>query len=226
MRAVFFGTPAIAVPALEALNGLAEVCAVVCQPDRPSGRGLEVKPPPVKARALELGLEVAQPTKIRTPEFAEWLRTRDADVALVLAYGRILPKAVLEAPRRGCMNLHASLLPRYRGAAPNHLGDRARRAGDGNLADADRRGLRHRPRVHPSRDTRSPRGRRPRRSPPTWPRSPRASSRSTGPRRRRRAPRRGRRTRPARHRLPCSRRSTGGSTGRHRRARCTTTRAG
>ena len=118
MRAIFFGTPAISVPSLEALHGLAEVVGVVCQPDRPSGRGLEVKPPPVKARALELGLNVVQPEKIRTPEFAAWMREANADVALVIAYGRILPPAVLEAPRRGCMNLHASLLPKYRGAAP------------------------------------------------------------------------------------------------------------
>ncbi len=118
MRALFFGTPAIAVPSLDALHGIAEVVAVVCQPDRPSGRGLEVKPPPVKARALELGLPVVQPAKIRTPDFAAWVRDAGADVALVIAYGRILPPAVLEAPRRGCLNLHASILPAYRGAAP------------------------------------------------------------------------------------------------------------
>ena len=129
MRALFFGTPDIAVPALEALNAIAEVQGVVCQPDKPAGRGLELKPPAVKTRALALGLEVAQPTKVKTPEFAEWVRSRDADVALVMAYGRILPKGVLDAPRRGCMNLHASLLPRHRGAAPITwaivLGDRA-----------------------------------------------------------------------------------------------------
>lgn len=118
MRALFFGTPAIAVPALDALHRIAEIRGVVCQPDRPAGRGLELKPPPVKMRALELGLNVVQPEKIRTPEFAEWVRAAEADVALVIAYGRILPPAVLSAPRRGCMNLHASILPRYRGAAP------------------------------------------------------------------------------------------------------------
>ena len=118
MRALFFGTPAIAVPALSALAQIADVRAVVCQPDRPSGRGLEQKASPVKARALELGLHVEQPLKVRTPEFAAWVREQDADVALVIAYGRILPPAVLEAPRRGCINLHASLLPKYRGAAP------------------------------------------------------------------------------------------------------------
>lgn len=118
MRALFFGTPSIAVPALEALAAIAEVAAVVCQPDRPAGRGLELKPPPVKLRALELGIPVMQPAKIRTPEFAEWARGVGADVSLVMAYGRILPAAVLSAPRRGSINLHASLLPRYRGAAP------------------------------------------------------------------------------------------------------------
>ncbi len=118
MRAMFFGTPEIAVPALSALVEIATVVAVVCQPDRPAGRGLALKAPAVKERALALGLEVAQPTKVRTPEFASWVAAREVDVALVVAYGRILPKAVLEAPRRGCMNLHASLLPKYRGAAP------------------------------------------------------------------------------------------------------------
>ncbi|MFO0586678.1 MAG: methionyl-tRNA formyltransferase [Polyangiaceae bacterium] len=118
IRALFFGTPAIAVPSLEALAEVADVVGVVCQPDRPSGRGLVLTPPPVKERALALGLDVVQPEKIRTPDFAEWVKGRDADVALVIAYGRILPKAILEAPRRGCLNLHASLLPKYRGAAP------------------------------------------------------------------------------------------------------------
>jgi methionyl-tRNA formyltransferase len=118
MRAVFFGTPQIAVPALRALTQVAEVTAVVCQPDRPSGRGLKVSAPPIKEAALELGLSVHQPTKVRTGELATWLREQAADVALVMAYGRILPADVLGAPRRGAMNLHASLLPHYRGAAP------------------------------------------------------------------------------------------------------------
>ncbi|MES1186744.1 MAG: methionyl-tRNA formyltransferase [Myxococcales bacterium] len=118
MRAVFFGTPQVAVPALRALTQVAEVAAVVCQPDRPSGRGLKVASPPVKEAAVELGLSVHQPTKVRTGELADWLREKAVDVALVMAYGRILPADVLAAPRRGAMNLHASLLPRYRGAAP------------------------------------------------------------------------------------------------------------
>lgn len=118
MRALFFGTPEIAVPSLEALHEVAEVVGVITQPDRPAGRGLELRPPPVKQRALELGLEVHQPTKVRTREFADWVASTRARVALVMAYGRILPQAVLEAPERGCMNLHASILPKYRGASP------------------------------------------------------------------------------------------------------------
>lgn len=118
MRAIFFGTPRLAVPSLDALVSIAEVPLVVCQPDRPAGRGLKLRPPPVKERALELGIEVIQPTKLKPPEFAASLRAVEADVAVVIAYGRILPRAVLEAPRRGCVNIHASLLPRWRGAGP------------------------------------------------------------------------------------------------------------
>jgi len=118
MRAVFFGTPQIAVPALIALTEIASVSAVVCQPDRPSGRGLRLSAPPIKQAAEQLGIYVHQPTKVRTGELAEWLRGQHADVAVVMAYGRILPLDVLTAARRGAMNLHASLLPKYRGAAP------------------------------------------------------------------------------------------------------------
>jgi methionyl-tRNA formyltransferase len=118
LRAVFLGTPQFAVPCLDALAEIAEVVGVVCQPDKPQGRGLELAAPPVKQRAIELGLMVVQPTKLKTGEFAAWLRDQKADVALVVAYGRILPKDVLEAPRLGCVNVHASLLPKYRGAAP------------------------------------------------------------------------------------------------------------
>ncbi len=117
-RALFFGTPQFAVPCLDALCDVADVVCVISQPDRPAGRGLVEKPTPVKARARERGLRIMQPAKVRTPEFAAELRAFDADVALVVAYGRILTKAVLEAPRRGCVNVHASLLPRFRGAAP------------------------------------------------------------------------------------------------------------
>ncbi len=118
MRALFFGSPAFAVPALDALTRVAEVVCVFTQPDRPAGRGLASKAPEVKVRAEALGLRVEQPTKVRTPEFAQLVRSFEADVAVVVAYGRILPKAVLEAPRAGCINVHASLLPRWRGAAP------------------------------------------------------------------------------------------------------------
>jgi methionyl-tRNA formyltransferase len=117
-RALFFGTPDFAVPALRALCELADVTLVITQPDRPKGRGMKLAPPPVKELAQELGIPVVQPTKIRPPEFAESLRAERADVALVIAYGRILPTAVLAAPRLGCLNVHASLLPKLRGAAP------------------------------------------------------------------------------------------------------------
>lgn len=118
MRALFFGTPALAVPSLLAVHAQAEIVRVVCQPDRPAGRGMKLRAPPVKQKALELGLEVIQPRKVRTADFAESLRALEADVAVVVAYGRILPRAVLDAPRRGCVNVHASLLPRWRGAGP------------------------------------------------------------------------------------------------------------
>ena len=118
MRTVFFGTPAIAVPALQALTEISEVVGVVCQPDRPAGRGRKLTAPPVKRVALDLGLDVHQPLKVKTGTLHEWLAARETDVAVVMAYGRILPEAVLNAPRNGCMNLHASLLPKYRGAAP------------------------------------------------------------------------------------------------------------
>jgi methionyl-tRNA formyltransferase len=117
-RAIFFGSPAFAVPSLGALAGIADVTAVVCQPDKPAGRGLALTAPAVKIKATELGLPVVQPTKLRTGEFAEWVGAQHADVALVVAYGRILPEDVLAGPPLGCVNVHASLLPRYRGAAP------------------------------------------------------------------------------------------------------------
>jgi methionyl-tRNA formyltransferase len=117
-RALFFGTPEIAVPALEALASITDVVRVISQPDRPAGRGNAIAPTPVHAAADRLGLSVMQPTKVKPPELAEELRALGADVAVVIAYGRILPKGVLEAPRLGCLNLHASLLPRWRGAAP------------------------------------------------------------------------------------------------------------
>jgi methionyl-tRNA formyltransferase len=117
-RAIFFGSPAFAVPSLEATHAVAEVVGVVCQPDKPAGRGLALTAPAVKVRALELGLPVVQPVKLKTGEFAEWVRAQQAEVALVVAYGRILRRDVLDGPRLGCVNVHASLLPKYRGAAP------------------------------------------------------------------------------------------------------------
>jgi methionyl-tRNA formyltransferase len=117
-RAIFFGTPEFAVPCLQALCEVADVRLVVTQPDRPAGRGMRLTAPPVKRLAHALGIEVVQPKAIRKPEFAERLRAVAADLALVVAYGRILPAEVLRAPRLGCVNVHASLLPKLRGAGP------------------------------------------------------------------------------------------------------------
>lgn len=117
-RTVFFGTPEFAVPALRALAEMTQVVGVVCQPDRRSGRGMKLRPPPVKEAAVKLGLEVQQPVKVRDGQLEGWLRALAPEIALVVAYGRILPLGVLRAPARGCVNLHASLLPSYRGAAP------------------------------------------------------------------------------------------------------------
>jgi methionyl-tRNA formyltransferase len=119
MRTVFFGTPRWAVPSLEALLASdIEVAAVVTNPDRPAGRGMALRPSPVKKRALEAGLEVLQPQKARAPEFHDALVGLAPDVATVVAYGKILPGSLLAVPRLGFVNLHFSLLPEYRGAAP------------------------------------------------------------------------------------------------------------
>jgi methionyl-tRNA formyltransferase len=120
MRVVFLGSGAIGVPSLRALaaSGTREVQAVFTQPDRPAGREQKLRPPPVKIAALELGLPVFQPAKIRAPEALVVLASVKPDVIVVAAYGQILPKAVLSLPRLGCINIHASLLPRHRGAAP------------------------------------------------------------------------------------------------------------
>jgi methionyl-tRNA formyltransferase len=118
-RIVFMGTPSFACPTLAALiAGPHAVVGVVCQPDRPRGRGLATMPPPVKSLALTHGLPVYQPAKVRTGELREWLRALAPDVVVVAAYGRILPRDVLELPPHGCVNVHASILPRHRGAAP------------------------------------------------------------------------------------------------------------
>lgn len=115
------GTSDFAVPALQALrqNGH-EVALVVTQPDRPAGRGLELKASPVKKAALDLGLEVFQPEKVRTPDAVEKLKAVQPDVTVVAAYGQILPSSVLQIPKVACLNIHGSILPKYRGAAPIH----------------------------------------------------------------------------------------------------------
>jgi methionyl-tRNA formyltransferase len=118
MRAVFMGTPEFAVPALAAVHGVCEIAAVYTQPDRPVGRGLGVQGPPVKRKALELGLEVRQPEKLTLPGEFERLAALRPDVIVVVAYGQILKKNVLDLPPLGCVNIHSSLLPRWRGAAP------------------------------------------------------------------------------------------------------------
>lgn len=128
MRVVFMGTPEFSVPVLEALVGAEhEIAAVYCQPPRPAGRGKKDRPTPVHARALDLGLEVRHPVSLKGAEAQADFAALGADVAVVVAYGLILPQAVLDAPRHGCLNIHASLLPRWRGAAPIH---RAIMAGD------------------------------------------------------------------------------------------------
>jgi len=117
-KAAFLGTPDFAVPCLAALLEVADVALVVTQPDKPQGRGLQLEPPPVKAYARERGLSVLQPEKARDGTLRAALVERELDFALVVAYGKILPADVLAAPRLGCINVHGSLLPRWRGAAP------------------------------------------------------------------------------------------------------------
>ncbi len=117
-RVVFFGTPDFAVPTLEALYGEAEVALVVTQPDRPSGRGRKPKPPPVKRTAERLGVEVAQPGIVKGRRFTARIATYNPDFIVTAAFGRLLGRSLLSAPEWACLNVHASLLPRYRGAAP------------------------------------------------------------------------------------------------------------
>ena len=119
LRIVFAGTPDFSVPPLEALHAAGhDLVAVYTQPDRPAGRGQALTASPVKRRALEFGLTVEQPATLKSPDAVERLRGFDADLMVVVAYGLILPQAVLDVPRFGCWNIHASLLPRWRGAAP------------------------------------------------------------------------------------------------------------
>ena len=119
MRIIYMGTPDFAVPALDALVTAGhQVVAVYSQPPRPAGRGKALRPSPVHQRAEALGIEVRTPVSLKEPEVQAAFAALDADVAVVAAYGLILPRAILDAPRHGCMNIHASLLPRWRGAAP------------------------------------------------------------------------------------------------------------
>jgi len=117
-KIVFMGSPDFSLPSLRALAKNYEVVGVVTQPDRASGRGRELKSPPVKTLALELGIPVMQPEKLKQPEAMEQLRAWAPELIVVAAFGQILKKDVLELPRYGCINVHASLLPRWRGAAP------------------------------------------------------------------------------------------------------------
>lgn len=119
MRVVFMGTPDFSVPTLEKIIEAGhEVIGVVTQPDKAKGRGKKVLFPPVKEKALEHNLPVYQPKRAREPEFIEQMRELNPDVMVVVAFGQILPKALLDIPKYGCVNVHASLLPKYRGAAP------------------------------------------------------------------------------------------------------------
>ena len=119
MRVIFMGTPDFSVGTLQALIDAGhEVVLAVTQPDKPKGRGKSMQFPPVKEAALEHGIEVYQPRRVREPECVEYLRSFDADIIVVVAFGQILPKEILEMPKYGCVNVHASLLPKYRGAAP------------------------------------------------------------------------------------------------------------
>ncbi len=119
MRIVFMGTPDFSVPALEALVKAGhDVIAVVTQPDKPKGRGKEVSMTPVKEKAVSLGIPVYQPVKARNPEFVSLLSELNPDAMVVAAFGQILPKSILDIPKYGCINIHASLLPKYRGASP------------------------------------------------------------------------------------------------------------
>ncbi|NOY87156.1 MAG: methionyl-tRNA formyltransferase [Deltaproteobacteria bacterium] len=118
MRLVFMGSPRLAVPALEAAFAAGDLVGVVTQPPRRKGRGLKVEPSPVALKAIQLGFEPATPSSVRDENFRTFLHNLNLDLAVVMAYGRILPPEVLEIPRLGCVNIHTSLLPELRGAAP------------------------------------------------------------------------------------------------------------
>jgi len=119
MKIIFMGTPDFSVGTLEALVEAGhEITLVISQPDRPKGRGHELQPTPVKEAALRLGLEIFQPVKIREEAAVQRIRDTEADVIVVVAFGQLIPKSILEMKKYGCINVHASLLPKYRGAAP------------------------------------------------------------------------------------------------------------
>ena len=120
LKTIFMGTPDFAVPCLEVLQAKTEVLAVITQPDRPKGRGHNLQASPVKQKALEYNLPVLQPEKIKTEEFTAELERLQPDLIVVVAFGQILSQRILDIPPLGCVNVHASLLPRYRGAAPIH----------------------------------------------------------------------------------------------------------
>jgi len=118
VKVLFMGSPKFAIPILDGLLAHHQVVGVVTQPDRPAGRGLKLHPPPVKELALAHGIPVFQPESLKREEAVAWIKAKEPDVIVVAAFGQILPPAVLRIPPYGCLNVHASLLPRYRGAAP------------------------------------------------------------------------------------------------------------
>ena len=118
MRTIFFGTPELGIPALEVLRRRTNLLAVVCQPDKEQGRGRKPVPPPVKEWAIQHGVTVCQPEKLNDGTFEAWLRTHAPDLCVVAAYGRLLKQPILDVPRMGFLNIHPSLLPKYRGPSP------------------------------------------------------------------------------------------------------------
>ncbi|HOZ05975.1 MAG TPA: methionyl-tRNA formyltransferase, partial [Arenimonas sp.] len=127
MRIVFAGTPEFALPCLRAAAGCGDIVAVYTQPDRPAGRGRQLTPSPIKTEAIARGWRIEQPENFKSIESKKVLRELNADIMIVVAYGLLLPQSVLDIPKHGCWNVHASLLPRWRGAAPIQ---RAIEAGD------------------------------------------------------------------------------------------------
>ena len=118
LKVIFMGTPDFAIPSLAALTDKTKIICVVTQPDRPKGRGRKLLPPPVKIFAEENNLRVIQPVKVKAPEVVEELAALKPDLIVVVAFGQILSQKILDIPKFGCINVHASLLPKYRGAAP------------------------------------------------------------------------------------------------------------